>query len=203
MKKIDLKKDLAKLYKMSPNNFSLVTVSKLNYLMIDGSGDPNHSATFQEAINALFTVSYTLKFLFKKGEQQIDYSVMPLEGLWWTDDMNNFMMQDKADWKWTMMILQPAFVTRAYIEQAIAQAAKRKELPMLHNMRLEAMEEGLCAQILHIGTYSAEGPDIAKLHDFIKETGYQLHGKHREIYLSDKRRTAPEKLKTIIRQPVI
>ncbi|MDR3693942.1 GyrI-like domain-containing protein [Mucilaginibacter sp.] len=202
MKKLDLKKDFAELYKVSANKISLVTVPKLNYLMIDGHGDPNNSAMFREAIEALFSVSYTMKFMFKKGEQQIDYSVMPLEGLWWTDDMNNFSMENKAAWKWTIMIMQPDFITNEVIEQAKQQAGRRKALPRLNNLRLESMEEGLCAQLLHTGPYSAEGPNILKLHAFIKENGYKLHGKHREIYLSDMRRTAPEKLKTIIRQPV-
>jgi|SRR6185503_6754377 len=202
MKKIDLKKDLAELYKMPANKISLVTVPKLNYLMVDGHGDPNNSAMFQEAISALFSVSYTLKFMLKKGAQQIDFGVMPLEGLWWTDDMNNFSMENKATWKWTIMILQPDFISKEMIDQAKELAAKRKELPMLNNLRLESMEEGLCAQLLHIGPYSAEGPNILKLHAFINDNGYKLHGKHREIYLNDMRRTAPEKLKTIIRQPI-
>ncbi|BAU53406.1 GyrI-like domain-containing protein [Mucilaginibacter gotjawali] len=202
MKRIDLKKDFAALYKVSANKISLVTVPKLNYLMIDGHGDPNNSVQFQEAVNALFSVSYTLKFMLKKSEQQIDYGVMPLEGLWWTDDMNSFSMENKAAWKWTIMIMQPDFITSPIIEQAKELAAGRKALPMLNNLRLESMEEGVCAQLLHIGPYSAEGPNILKLHAFIKENGYKLHGKHREIYLNDMRRTAPEKLKTIIRQPV-
>ena len=202
MKKIDLKKDFAALYKVSANKISMVTVPKLNYLMIDGHGDPNNSTMFREAIEALFSVSYTMKFMLKKSEHQIDYGVMPLEGLWWTDDMNSFSMENKAAWKWTIMIMQPDFITSPIIEQAKELAAGRKALPMLNNLSLESMEEGVCAQLLHIGPYSAEGPNILKLHAFIKENGYKLHGKHREIYLNDMRRTAPEKLKTIIRQPV-
>ena len=202
MKKIDLKKNLAALYKVPANKISMVTVPKLNYLMIDGHGDPNDSTMFQQAIEALFSVSYTMKFMLKKGEQQIDYGVMPLEGLWWTDDMNNFSMENKAAWKWTIMIMQPDFITSEIIEQAKELVARRKAIPMLNNLRLESMEEGPCAQLLHIGPYSAEGANILKLHAFIKDNGYKMHGKHREIYLNDMRRTAPEKLKTIIRQPI-
>jgi hypothetical protein len=139
--------------------------------------------------------------MFKKGPQQIDYGVMPLEGLWWSDDMNNFILENKAAYKWTLMILQPDFITNDLVEEAKAMAAKRKDLPLLNNLRLETMEDGICAQILYIGPYSDEAPTITRLHDFIHEHGYKLHGKHREIYLSDMRRTAPEKLKTIIRQP--
>jgi len=203
MKKIDLKRDLASLYKVSANRITLVTVPKLKYLMIDGHGDPNNSQIFQDAISALYRVSYTLKFSFKKGELKIDFGVMPLEGLWWTDDMNNFLMENKIAWKWTIMILQPDFISHENVEQAKELAAGRKAMPMLNNIRLETMEEGLCAQLLHIGPYSAEGPNIIKLHTFIEEQGFSLHGKHREIYLNDMRRTAPDKLKTIIRQPII
>ena len=202
MEKIDLKKKYAELYKASANKMAIVTVPKLNYLMVDGVGDPNTSKQFQDAIEALYSLSYTIKFMIKKGGQQIDYGVMPLEGLWWTDDMNNFSMESKAAWKWTLMIMQPDFVTQSIIDEAKEQINKKKNPILLNDVRLEAMEEGLCAQVLHIGPYNTEPPTIMKLHAFIKENGYNLHQKHREIYLSDMRRTAPEKLKTNLRQPI-
>ncbi len=202
MEKRDFKKELATLYKASDKKCSIVTVPKLNYLMCDGYGDPNNSQLFQDAVSALYTLSYTIKFMFKKGAQQIDYGVMPLEGLWWADDMANFAQDNKANWKWTMMIMQPGFVTAEIVAQAKEMAGKKKALPLLDSVRLESMEEGLCAQLMHIGPYNTEGPNIMRLHNFIKENGCQLHGKHREIYLTDMRRTAPEKLKTIIRQPM-
>jgi len=202
MEKVDLKKQFPHLYKASGKKMEIVTVPKLNYLMIDGTGDPNNSKQFEEAIGALYSLSYTIKFMFKKGAQQIDYGVMPLEGLWWTDDMKNFSMEDKSKWKWTLMVTQPEFVTKAIIAEARALVAKRKSVPMLDEVRFEAMNEGLCAQVLYTGPYSGEAPTIVKLHEFIKDSGYQLRGKHREIYLNDMRRTAPEKLKTIIRQPI-
>jgi len=202
MKKIDLKKEFATLYKAAVKKIDIVTVPMLNYLMIDGTGDPNNSKQFQDAIEALYSLSYTVKFMFKKGEQQIDYGVMPLEGLWWTDDIENFSMEDKAKWKWTLMIMQPEFVTKATIDEARKLVIERKNIASLEQVRFEKMNEGLCAQTLYIGPYSEEPPTIVKLHDFIKHSGYKLHGKHREIYLNDMRRTAPEKLKTIIRQPI-
>ncbi len=202
MEKIDLKKLYSSLYKVSATKIEFVTVPKLKYLMVDGQGDPNNSVLFQDAINALFSASYTLKFKFKKGKQQIDYGVMPLEGLWWTEDMNNFSMEDKAAWKWTLMILQPQFITEAILQDTKEELALKKDLPMLKDLRLEEMNEGLCAQILYIGPFSDEAATIIKLHNFIHDNGYKLHGKHREIYLSDMRRTAPEKLKTILRQPI-
>ena len=203
MKKIDLKKEFIDLYKVSASKMNIITVPKLNYLMIDGQGDPNNSKQFQEAIEALYSLSYTIKFMFKKGEQQIDYGVMPLECLWWTDDMKNFSMEDKSKWKWTMMIMQPDFVTKVNIDEARELAIKRKNVSAINLVRFESMDEGLCAQVLYIGPYHEEPPTIVKLHAFIADNGYKLRGKHREIYLNDMRRTAPEKLKTIIRQPII
>ena len=203
MEKYDFKKEYRELYSASANKISLVTVPKLNFLVIDGQGDPNNSEQFQQAVAALFSVSYTVKFLLKKGAQQIDYSVMPLEGLWWTDDMNNFSMENKAAFKWTIMIMQPDFVTAEIIEEGKAQAAKRKALPLLNSLGLDTMEEGLCAQVLHVGPYDTEMPTIVRLHSYIAENGYRMRGKHREIYLSDMRRTPAGKLKTIIRQPIV
>ncbi len=202
MEKIDLKKQYNNLYKASAKKPEIVTVPTLKYLMVDGYGDPNNSKMFQDAIEALYSVSYTVKFMYKKREDSIDYGVMPLEGLWWTDDMNHFSMENKGDWKWTLMILQPDFITVEDIETAKINAAKKKNLPLLNSLRLEDMTEGYCAQILYIGPYNEEPPTIVALHKFIKDNGYSLCGKHREIYLSDMRRTAPEKLKTIIRQPI-
>jgi len=201
MKKIDLKKEHLQLYKASKTP-ALVTVPKLQYLMVDGQGDPNSAKSFQEAIEALYSMSYTLKFMIKKGAQQIDYGVMPLEGIWWTDDMKDFSVANKADWKWTIMILQPDFITPSLVEEARLAVAKKKNFPVLPSLRLASMQEGLCAQVLYIGPYNQEPPTIIKLHEYIAAQGYKLKGKHREIYLNDMRRTAPEKLKTIIRQSV-
>ncbi len=202
MKKIDLKKEFATLYKASAGKPVLVDVPPLNYLMIDGTGDPNQSQQFQDAIEALYTLSYTIKFMFKKGPEQIDYGVMPLEGLWWTDEIQNFSMKDKSAWKWTLMIMQPEFVSKEIVLAAKEQASKKKDPALLKKVRLEKMQEGLSAQVLYIGPYNEEPPTIEQLHAFIIDKGYKLHGKHREIYLNDMRKTAPDKLKTIIRQPV-
>lgn len=201
MDKIDLKKELKNLYSPSGKEVTVVDVPKMNFLMVDGQGDPNTSKSYMEAIQALFSVSYTLKFMIKK-EKGIDYAVMPLEGLWWVDDMSKFSMENKNDWKWTAMIAQPEFVTKDLVSQAIEQAGKRKALLALSKIRFESMSEGLSAQIMHTGPYSAEAPTIEKLHAFIQNNGYKMAGKHHEIYLSDPSRTAPEKLKTVIRQAI-
>jgi hypothetical protein len=199
--KIDLKSELKPLYTASAKGAALVEVPSLSFLQIDGSGDPNTSTDYRDAIEALYATAYTLKFTLKKGGGP-DYAVMPLEGLWWSEDQTDFSLGNKDAWQWTMMILQPDAVTAGLFDEAVQAVAKKKGLPALDRMRLRRHEEGLCAQILHQGPYSAEGPTIARLHAFILESGYRLRGKHHEIYLGDPRRSAPEKLKTIVRQPV-
>ena len=202
MKKLDLKKDFAVLYKATAKP-AMVKVPKLRYLMIDGEGDPNTSKAFADAITTLYGLAYTMKFMLKKGPEAIDYPVMPLEALWWADDMDDFMKANKSKWKWTAMIMQPSIITAKTLKAAKAELERKKKvLPSMGLVRLEDMTEGTSAQILHVGPYSAEGPTIAKLHAFIKEQGKALRGKHREVYLSDARRVPPEKLRTIIRQPL-
>lgn len=202
MKKLDLKKELKHLYQTSAKEVVEVEVPTMNYLMVDGEGDPNTATVFAEAVEALFTVSYTLKFMVKKGALATDYGVMPLEGLWWADDMSKFGIEDKSNWKWTAMIAQPPFVTQAMLDAALAEVKNKKNPAALSQLRFEAFTEGKCAQILHIGPFSDEGPTIARLHKFIETNGGKLRGKHHEIYLSDIRKAAPEKWKTIIRQPL-
>ena len=201
MDKVDYKKELKHLYKPSPLKIEFRDIPKMNFLMIDGTGDPNTSLAYKEAIEALFTLSYTLKFIIKKGEQEIDYGVMPLEGLWWVDDKSKFDPNKKEDWKWTALIMQPAVVTGELVTRAIEEVRKKKNPKALSKIRFETFTEGKAAQTLHIGPFSKEGPTIKKVHDFIIDNGYKLSGKHHEIYLSDIRRAAPEKWKTIIRQP--
>jgi hypothetical protein len=202
MTKLDYKKELKALYYPSAKECAIVEAPAMNFLMIDGAGDPNHAPAFQTATEALFSVSYTLKFMIKKGEQGVDYAVMPLEGLWWAEDMSQFSVQNKSNWLWTLMIMQPPLITAEQVEAAKAQAAKKKTLPALPALRFESFAEGLSAQIMHIGPFAAEGPTVEKLHTFIIENGYVLNGKHHEIYLSDFTRTAPEKMKTVVRYPI-
>lgn len=200
MEKLDLKKSLKFLYQPSAKEVVQVDVPPMKYLMIDGQGDPNTSPEYAQAIEVLFSVSYTVKFMVKKGALAIDYGVMPLEGLWWADDMSVFTSNDKAHWQWTMMIMQPDFVPDELILEAI-QVARKKDLPALEQLRLERFTEGRCAQILHIGSFSEEGPTIARVHQFIDERSVR-RGKHHEIYLSDIRRAAPEKWRIVIRHPM-
>lgn len=201
METLDLKKDLKHLYNPSAKAFSLVEVPVMNFLMIDGTGDPNTAQAYREAVEALYAVAFGIKFAVKKG-QGIDYPVMPLEGLWWVEDMALFSTARKDDWLWTMMIMQPALVT-ADLVTAQVESTRKKDLPALGKLRFESYTEGLAVQILHLGPYSAEGPVLARMHhEFIPQNGLELTGKHHEIYLGDPRRTAPEKLRTVLRQPV-
>lgn len=200
MRKVDLKKELKKLYQASAKEVVAVEVPALQFLMVDGQGDPNTSRAYSEAVEALFSVSYTAKFMVKA--QGVDYGVLPLEGLWWADDLSVFVNGDKSKWKWTMMIMQPSFVTQAVIEAAIAAVKKKKALPAVERLRYEAFAEGACAQVLHVGPFSTEGPTIERLHEFI-DARTSRRGKHHEIYLSDIRRAEPSNWKTIIRQPMV
>ncbi|MCG6114799.1 MAG: GyrI-like domain-containing protein [Mesorhizobium sp.] len=201
MEKIDFKKTLKALYQPPAGRFSLVEVPRLTFVRVDGQGDPNVAPAYVNAVQWLYSVSYTLKFMSKK-EQARDYTVPPLEGLWWADDMNSFLTRDKAAWSWTMMILQPDWITPAMFQAAIDKAGQKLgDAPA--SLRLEDYEEGLSVQTLHVGSYDNEGPVLRRLHEeYLPENGLTETGHHHEIYLSDPRKVAPEKLKTILRQPV-
>ena len=202
MEKKDLRKTLKQLYQPSAREVVRVDVPAMNFLMVDGMGDPNTSQAFADAVEVLFSLSYTLKFMIKKGRLAIDYGVLPLEALWWADDMAALTEGDKSKWKWTAMIMQPDFVAREMVESAIADVKRKKGLPVLSAVRFESFTEGVCAQIMHIGPFSEEGPTIEKVHRFIENCGFKLAGKHHEIYLSDIRKADPAKWKTVVRQPM-
>jgi len=200
MAKIDFKKQLKHLYMPPKKDFTIVDVPPMNFLMADGHGDPNTSAEFQEIAEALYAMSYTLKFAAKS--QGMEYVVPLLEGLWWAEDMSAFSLGDKTKWFWTLMIMQPDWVTAERVDQARSEVARKKAPPGLSRVRFETYHEGLSVQILYVGTYADEIPTIARMHAFIEAQGYEPSGKHHEIYLGDPRRAAPDKLKTVIRQPV-
>jgi hypothetical protein len=203
MDKIDFKKELKQLYRPSAKEFVLVDVPPMQFLMVDGHGDPNTAPAYQNALEPLYAVAYKLKFLSKRQLEK-DYVVPPLEGLWWAEDVDTFTIRrDKSAWDWTMMIMQPEWITREMFEEAVSQVAKGKELPALPKLRLEAYDEGLAVQILHVGSYDDEAPTLQRMHqEFMPQNGLEPAGKHHEIYLSDPRKVAPEKLKTVLRQPV-
>ena len=205
MAKKDLSKELQRLYFPSSREPVMVKVQKMRFLMVDGKGNPNVSKEFQEAIGALYSVAYTAKFTLKKKAKEKDFGVMPLEALWWIEGGKSFLTAAKEEWLWRAMIMVPKQVTTAVVKDALEQLRKKgkhKERPGLKKLRLEEFAEGKSAQIIHIGPYSAERPTIEKLHKFIEESGHKITGKHHEIYLGDPRRTKPEKLKTVVRQPM-
>ena len=200
MEKIDLKKEYKQLYQPSSREVVRVDVPELNFLMVDGEGDPNTNQSYQEAVEVLFGVSYALKFMVKKGSQAIDYGVMPLEGLWWAEDMSVFTAGDKNNWLWTMMIMQPNYVSKEMVAKAMQDVGKKKNPAALSKLRFETFTEGKAAQIMHIGPFTEEGPTVEKVHQFIDSIG-KRSGKHHEIYLTDIRKADPAKWKTVIRQP--
>lgn len=199
MGKVDLKKDLAA-YAARAGRFEVVDVPPLRYLAIDGAGDPNTSAAYADAVATLFPVSYAVKFASKR-ELDRDYVVMPLEALWWAEDLAAFTTaRDKSAWSWTAMILVPDWIPDDMVERA---AQKHADAPAIDRLAVRRLDEGRCVQTLHIGSYDDEAPVLAELHDeIIPGLGMRMTGHHHEVYLSDARRTEPAKLRTILRQPV-
>lgn len=200
MVKQDLKQVEKELYSPPAKTPALVDVPEMQFLTIDGQGAPS-GAEYTQAVQALYSLAYGLKFRVKKGEG-LDYAVMPLEGLWWVDDLSQLSMTDRSNWKWTAMIRQPEMVTEAMLAEVRAETLRKKGIAAVEQVRLERFHEGLAAQVMHIGPYSAEWPTIERLHSFVEQSGYRLRDKHHEVYLGDPNRTAPEKLKTILRHPV-
>jgi hypothetical protein len=192
---------LPELYRASAQP-AFVDVPELPFLAVDGAGDPNTAPAYTEAVQALYSVAYTLRFALKRRPDGVDAPVLPLGGLWWAPDLSAFLTGERDEWRWTMLIRQPEQVGAHDVAEAVAEAQRKKGLPGLDRVRFQRFAEGHAAQVLHIGPYSAEGPTIERLHAFIAEQGCRLTGEHHEIYLGDPRRAAPERLRTIIRQPV-
>ena len=201
MSKVDFKKTLKQFY-IPPREFVIVDVPDMQFVMVDGHGDPNTAQEYKDAIESLYAVAYKMKFISKKTLER-DYTVPPLEGLWWAEDMTTFLTGEKAQWDWTMMIMTPEWISVEIFAEAVKQVRQAKDPASLDQVRLERYQEGLSVQIMHIGSYDDEGPVLAQMHsDFIPDSGLIENGKHHEIYLSDPRRVVPEKMKTVLRQPV-
>ncbi len=211
MKTLDLKKDFKYLYAPPAKKVEIVKVPRLQFVMFDGAiekgSEPGNSPGFQEAMQALYGISYTLKFMLKKRKTNaIDYPVMALEGLWWVED-GLFDITVKDNWFYTLMIMQPPLITKDLFEEAREQARKKKgDSPALSKLKLDYFEEGLCAQVMHIGPYTTEPATIERMRNFMSENGYHdkvgPQGKHHEIYLGDPRKADPAKLKTVLRHPI-
>lgn len=201
MDKYDLKKAHRELYTAPRKDFTLVDVPELRYVAIDGHGDPNTADAYREAVEALYSTAYALKFASKADGR--DFTVGPLEGLWRADDPAVFLTREKSSWDWTMLIAQPDWITDEMVSAAVAAAGAKRANPALDRLRPLVFTEGPSAQILHIGPYDDETPVLKRLHEeYMPAQGYVFNGDHHEIYLSDPRRAAPEKLRTILRQPV-
>jgi hypothetical protein len=211
MKKLDLKKEYKHLYAPSAKEVQVVDVPALQFVMIDATirqdETPEASQAFQQATGALYSASYTLKFMSKtRGDDPIDYTVMAMEGLWWTES-GEFDWAHKEAWQCTLMMMQPEHITAEMFGEALRQAAEKQrkkgeENPALDRLRFERFHEGRCIQIMHVGPYSEEPRTIARMKAFAQENGYVYRGKHHEIYLGDPRRAKPENLRTVLRQPV-
>lgn len=201
MTKIDYKK--LDIYQAKKNQFKIINIPKLQYLMVDGHGDPNTSKEFVYAIEALYAVAYTLKFTSKISLGK-DYVVPPLEGLWWASDMSAFMTGDKASWDWTLMIMVPDWINQKLFKSAVEKVLEKKTPASIDKLRLETFDEGKSVQTLYVGPYDGEAEILSQMHnEFIPNNKLKMVKKHHEIYLGDPRRVAPEKLRTILRQPVM
>lgn len=200
--KVDFKKTLDA-YKARRGRIRVLEIPVMRYLMIDGSGDPNTTPQFAATIETLYPVAYALKFASSR-ELGRDYVVPPLEGLWWAEDMSAFTgARDKGRWNWTLMLMVPDWIDAGMLDAAVVQAGTKKSPPRLDDLRIASLDEGLCVQTLHHGSFDDEGPVLAEIHDrFIPDSGLRMRGRHHEIYFSDFRRVAPDKLRTLLRQPV-
>lgn len=201
MIKLDLKKEYRGLFSPAKDKFVEVFPPAMSFVKVDGAGDPNRAAAYRTAVEWLYGVSYAMKFAAKDVLNR-DYVVPPLEALWWSDDPGAFVRREKDRWQWTVMIMAPEFVNDAHFGAAVAKTlAKRNDRPS--SLRFETYAEGRSLQIMHIGSYDDEGPVLKRLHDEVMPSlGVTFDGPHHEIYLSDPRKTASAKLKTILRQPI-
>lgn len=208
MEKLDLKKKYKDLYNPSPKQVVTVKVPRFNFIRIDGVIPArvrvDDAPDYQNAVEALYSLSYTIKFICKKrAKNPVDFAVMPLEGLWWSKSSNTeFVPTREEEWRFTAMIMQPSPVTAAVFEEGRQKLRAKKQLSMLDAARFEAFEEGLSVQVMHLGPYSEEPATIERMVAYSNENGYKPNGKHHEIYLGDPRRTAPSKLKTVLRHPI-
>jgi hypothetical protein len=200
-KKLDYKKEFPDLYD-PPQTIHEIEIPPMNFFMVDGQGNPNNNPVFQDAIGALYACSYGLKMGYKKQQPTKDYVVPPLEGLWYMDDMKEWSMANKEKWQWTLMIRIPDYIPPEEAQAVISAVKTKKNPPLIDQVRVESYIEGKTVQVLYLGAYDDELPTIQAMHQYAQDHGYRLNGKHHEIYLSDFRKVSPDKLRTVLRQPV-
>ena len=197
----DIKKAHPRLYSPKAGDVVTVDVPPLRFFRVDGHGDPNTTRSYVDAVTTLYTASYAARAIAKTELGRV-HTVAPLEGLWSADDPEVFTARKKSEWDWTMMIAQPDWISEEIANEA-ARAATRKGAPAVDLLRFDEYTEGMSVQVLYVGSYDDEGPALAHLHHtYMPENDLTWNGRHHEIYLSDPRKTAPEKLRTILRQPV-
>jgi len=206
MSNLDMKKQLKHLYNPSSKAVSVVDIPRMNYLMIDGEGNPNTAEGYQESVVSIYKLAYGIRAICKSNDNT--FTVMPLEGLWHIKGQDappndfNITLADKELFQWTLMIVQPDFVTADIVEQARETVMKKKDTPAkVTDVRFESYHEGEAAQILHIGSYEDETENVASIHQYIDENRWHVDKRHHEIYLNDPRKVEASKLKTVIRQP--
>lgn len=200
-RKLDFKKELSTFFQPPAGRFVEVGLPEMRFVMVDGEGNPNTAPAYREALEWLYSLSFAMKFA-SKDKLGRDYVVPPLEGLWWADDPADFVRRNKDVWKWTMLIMAPDFVTEEMFHGARQRTSQKLDTPP-ETLRLAPLHEGRCLQTMHIGSYDDEGPTLARLHDEIMPQGkLTFNGPHHEIYIGDPRRVAPDRLKTVLRQPV-
>ncbi len=199
MVKLDMKKSLKSCY-VSKKSIQFIEVPKIKYICFQGKGDPSVCQDYQDAMGVLYGLAYTIKFIYKAMEK--DFVVMPLEGNWWSEPGTKFSEISRDEWLWEVMIAVPDYVEESIFDDARIKLKDKKDPKGLEKATFREIHDGLAAQFLYIGPYSDEGPYIEEMHKYVKDQGYKLRDRHREIYLSDPRRASPEKLKTIIRHPI-
>ncbi|MDP4089824.1 MAG: GyrI-like domain-containing protein [Bacillota bacterium] len=209
MEKMDYKKEYKDLYVPSNKKPVLIDVPEMKFVMVDGCGDPNNNPEFEKSVEALYSVSYAIKMLPKKGivpEGYIEYVVPPLEGLWWIEGSDKFSFTERENWRYTLMIRQPEFVTAELFQQCLMETKRKKNNEKLEEVGFESFTEGLCVQMMHIGPYATEPETKEVMENFLTENARRDETgavrKHHEIYLSDPRKGDPEKRKTVLRIPV-
>ncbi len=206
MNKVDLRKKYREFYNPPTGRVTVVTIPNFHFVMIDGriepGASPGTSTAFQQAMEALYGIAYSLKFMSKlRNENPVDYTVMGLEALWWIED-GDFDITKPDNWCWTAMIMQPEHITESMFREAQEQLKKKKMNPGIDKLRFENFIEGLCVQIMHIGPYSTEQTSVKKMQEYATQNGYEMQHKHHEIYIGNPLRSDPARLKTVLRHPI-
>ena len=203
MTKIDLKKTLPDMYSADKHSVSIVDVPRVKYIMLEGKGDPSAGASMRYAAETLQILARTMRAINKRNPDTPDFTIMPLEAQWWAETVGAFVNDDRQRWYWNSMIALPNFITRDVFREAKKKLLKTKRIyPGLRKVKYKTVKDGLSVQLLHVGAFERQGDAIDVIHEYILENGYKLSGLHHEIYLNDMTRHLPQRMRTVVRQPV-